>query len=73
MKFRMFTEMLSGEKIAVNVDKVSRIGVASKTANTTYIYFDYQIGDGEGSTVEACIEVSEPFDIVFSRLNTIAE
>lgn len=48
MKFRMFTEAISGEK------------------------FDYQYKDDEGTT-EAVVEVSEPFDIVFSRLNTIAE
>ena len=72
MKFRMFTEAISGEKIAVNIDHVSRIGVACRTAKTTYIYFDYQLKDEE-ATMEAVVEVSEPFDIVFSRLNTIAE
>lgn len=72
MKFRMFTEAISGEKIAVNVDRVSRIGVACKKANTTYIYFDHYYTDDEG-TVETVVEVSEPFDIVFTRLNTIAE
>lgn len=72
MKFRYFTDAISGEKIAVNIDHVIRIGIACKSANTTYIYFDYQNKDDEGTT-EAVVEVSEPFDIVFSRLNTIAE
>ena len=72
MKFRMFTEAIRGEKIAVNIDKVSRIAVACKKANTTYIFLDYRCSDGE-EMVEAVVEVSEPFDIVFSRLNTIAE
>lgn len=72
MKFRMFTDAISGEKIAVNVDKVLWIGVACKTANTTYIHLDYCFEDG-GEKLESVIEVSESFDIVFSRLNTIAE
>ncbi len=72
MKFRMFTLAISGEKIAVNVDHVARIEVACKKANTTYIFLDTQYTDEDG-TVETVVEVSEPFDIVFSRLNTIAE
>lgn len=72
MKFRMFTEAIRGEKIAVNIDKVSRIAVACKKANTTYIFFDKPYRDDEG-TGEMVIEVGEDFDTVFSRLNTIAE
>lgn len=72
MKFRMFTEAIRGEKIAVNIDKVSRIAVACKEANTTYIFFDQPYRDDEG-TGEVVVEVGEDFDTVFSRLNTIAE
>lgn len=72
MKFRMFTEAIRGEKIAVNIDKVSRIAVACKKANTTYIFFDQPYRDDEG-TGEVVVEVGEDFDTVFSRLNTIAE
>jgi len=72
MRFRMFTEAARGEKIAVNVDKVLRIGIASKSQNTTYIHMDFPYQDEDG-TVETVIEVLEPFDVVLSRLNTIAE
>lgn len=72
MKFRMFTEAARGEKIAVNVDKVLRISVASKSQNTTYIYMDFSYQDEDG-TVETVIEVLESFDVVLARLNTIAE
>lgn len=68
MKFRMFTEAVSGRKVAVNVDLVTLIEVADKEAKTTEIWMtSWRNGD------MCIVEVSEDFDTVFSRLNTIAE
>ena len=77
MKFRMFTNAANGRKVAVNIDRVRNIEAADAEANTTYIYldgyepaYDYR---PDSQAVPVVIEVSEDFDIVFSRLNTIAE
>lgn len=60
MKFRMFTDVKSGKRIAVNVDRVIWI---EDCDGCVVIY---------AGTTE-CVEVAEDFDTVFSRLNTIAE
>lgn len=66
MKFRMFTAALTGRKIAVNIDSV--LYVKEQSDGVTLI----EIGN-QKVMQQIFIEVSEPFDIVFSRLNTIAE
>jgi len=68
MKFRMFTDALSGRKLAVNVDLVTLIEVADKVSKTTEIWL--KAGNDNDVVV---VGVSEDFDTVFSRLNTIAE
>ena len=72
MKFRMFTDAIRNRKIAINVDRVVRIEPASESAGTTYIILD-QMEDDDGDRFHTTIEVAESFDVVFSRLNTIAE
>jgi hypothetical protein len=68
MKFRYFTDAIrKGKKIAVNIDRVRLIQVADAEAGTTEIWMDGHAGD------TIVVEVSEDFDTVFSRLNTIAE
>ena len=59
MKFRMFTDAKTGQKIAVNVDQVAWIQECSQGCE---IWIRYQV-----------LVVSETYDTVFSRLNTIAE
>lgn len=73
MKFRMFTDAIRNRKIAINVDRVVRIEPASESAGTTYIILDQMEDDGDGDRFHTTIEVAESFDVVFSRLNTIAE
>lgn len=73
MKFRLFTDAIRNRKIAINVDRVVRIEHACESAGTTYIILDQMEDDGDGDRFHTTIEVAEPFDIVFSRLNTIAE
>ena len=62
MKFRMFTDFESGEKIALDVDSVSRIE-EEKSGGTWITLKD----------LDALVRVQEDFDTVFSRLNTVAE
>lgn len=62
MKFRMFTDAVTQNKVAVNVDHV--IDIVALGNGKTYIWFDVK---GQALTV------AEDFDTVFSRLNTIAE
>jgi len=69
MKFRMFTCAVTGRKVAVNVDAVFLIEVADKTEKTTEIHMAAQ----DGECGDFVVDVSEDFDTVFSRLNTIAE
>ena len=74
MKFRMFTLAVRGYKVAVNIDRVRFIEVADAEEKTTYIYLDGRLEATEpGEPLTSVIEVSEDFDTVFSRLNTIAE
>lgn len=77
MKFRIFTNAANGCKIAVNVDRVEYIEARGKKAKKTYIHLDgyervYE-QHAEDWMAPLVIEVSEDFDTVFSRLNTIAE
>jgi hypothetical protein len=67
MKFRVFTNAVNGRKVAVNIDHVQRIETANEEIGSTYIFVCRNGG------VVAVIEVKEDFDVVFSRLNTIAE
>ena len=60
MKFRMFTDLASGRKIAVNIDSVDKI-VEVRDGCEIWIGFD------------SYVTVAENYDVVFSRLNTIAE
>ena len=71
MKFRLFTDAIRNRKIAINVDRVVRIEPACESAGTTYIILDQMEDDGD--RFHTTIEVAESFDVVFSRLNTIAE
>lgn len=77
MKFRVFTNAANGRKVAVNIDSVKYIEVADENAKTTYIFIDsltLAYDDAPDSQmVPVVIEVEEDFDVVFSRLNTIAE
>ena len=74
MKFRMFTLAGRGCKVAVNIDRVRYIEVADAKAKTTYIYLDGKLeATRVGEALTSVLEVSEDFDMVFSRLNTIAE
>ena len=66
MKFRVFTEVASGHKIAVNIDRV--LYIKDQHDGTTLIKLE-----GHKNMLPTFLEASEPFDIVFSRLNTIAE
>ena len=66
MKFRMLTEAANGRKIAVNIDHV--LYIEEQRDGTTLI----ELGNHKDMQ-PTFLEVSEPFDIVFSRLNTIAE
>ena len=72
MKFRLFTDAIRNRKIAINVDRVVRIEPASESAGTTYIMLDQMEEDDDGR-FHMIFEVAESFDVVFSRLNTIAE
>lgn len=72
MKFRLFTDAIRNRKIAINVDRVVRIEPASESAGTTYIILD-QMEDDDDGRFHTTFEVAESFDVVFSRLNTIAE
>lgn len=68
MKFRMFTDKVSGLKVAVNVENV--IEVDQNDDGSSTIWYDRF----EGSVIKGqSIEVREDFDTVLSRLNTIAE
>lgn len=65
MKFRMFTAVNSKKKIAVNVDRVTKIvemlfGCEISIAGAMNGEFDR-------------VQVAESFDVVFSRLNTVAD
>ena len=60
MKFRMFTAVKSGKRIAVNVDRVKAI---EEIDGCVVIY----VGETER------VEVAEDFDTVFARLNTVAD
>lgn len=77
MKFRVFTNAANGCKVAVNIDSVKYIEVADENAKTTFIYitgFSLSYYDKlDAGMVPVVIEVEEDFDVVFSRLNTIAE
>lgn len=77
MKFRVFTNAANGRKVAVNIDSVKYIDASDENAKTTYIYLDgYTLAYDDvpdAQTVPVVIEVEEDFDVVFSRLNTIAE
>ena len=66
MKFRLLTDAANGRKIAVNIDYVRYI--EARKDGTTVVALSRH---DEFETM--VIEVSEPFDVVFSRLNTIAE
>ena len=66
MKFRMLTEVGSGCKIAVNIDHV--LYIEEQRDGSTLI----EIGNHKDMQ-PTFLEVSEPFNVVFSRLNTIAE
>lgn len=66
MKFRLFTDANSGKKVAVNVDYVRFIDETAMGTTAIVIRRSEEYETGS-------IEVSEPFDVVFSRLNTIAE
>jgi len=59
MKFRMFTDAKTRQKVAVNVDQVAWIQECSQGCE---IWIRYQV-----------IVVAETYDVVLSRLNTIAE
>ena len=77
MKFRMFTNAATGRKIAINIDRVQYIEAAGRKAKRTYIYIDglepsYE-DRADSQMAPIVIELSEDFDTVFSRLNTIAE
>lgn len=60
MKFRMFTGIVSGGKIAVNVDRVLKIVDCGDSCAI-------EMDDARG------LRVAESFDVVFSRLNTVAD
>lgn len=64
MKFRMFTDYISGEKIAVNVDRVMKVVEKEKCSEIT-------IAADAGRAAFVCVE--ESFAVVFSRLNTVAD
>lgn len=66
MKFRMFTSDVSGRKVAVNIDHV--VYIEAQRDGSTLI----ELGNHKDMQ-PTFLEVSEPFDVVFSRLNTIAE
>ena len=73
MKFRMFTDR-DGGKVAVNVDHVKF--VEAIVDNKTVIYltgFEVSGVVCGGEELPNVLVVSEDFDTVFSRLNTIAE
>lgn len=63
MKFRMFTEIANGEKVAVNIDSVAYVDIVGGKV---------QIHVNVGA-FRVAILVKEDFDIVFSRLNTVAD
>ena len=66
MKFRMFTSAANGRKVAVNIDHV--LYIEEQRDGTTLI----ELGNHKDMQ-PTFLEVSDPFDVVFSRLNTIAE
>lgn len=66
MKFRVFTEVANGRKIAVNIDHV--LYIEERRDGRTLI----ELGNHKDMQ-PTFLEVSEPFDVVFSRLNIIAE
>lgn len=64
MKFRMFTDYISGEKVAINVDRVMKVVEKEKCSEIT-------IAGDAGRAAFVC--VAESFAVVFSRLNTVAD
>lgn len=65
MKFRMFTAVNSKKKIAVNVDRVTKI---------VEMLFGCEISIAGAMSGEFDrVQVAESFDVVFSRLNTVAD
>lgn len=64
MKFRMFTDYITGEKVAINVDRVMEVVEKGQCSEIT-------IAADSGRASFVC--VAESFAVVFSRLNTIAD
>ena len=78
MKFRMFTDEMSDEKVAVNVDHVRMIEVFDTETKSTRIILtgNELIRDDafpEAKDYQMNLIVKEDFDTVLARLNTIAE
>lgn len=69
MKFRMFTDYISGEKVAINVDRVMKV-VEKRGCSEITIAGDTIAADA-GRAAFVCVE--ESFAVVFSRLNTVAD
>lgn len=68
MKFRMFTDKISGRKVAVNVENVIEVDENGDGSST--IWYDRF----EGSIVNrGRVLVREDFNTALSRLNMIAE
>ena len=66
MKFRMFTDAATGRKVAVHIDKVNY--VIENANGTVRIWTRRAEAD-----IGAFIDVTEDFNTVISRLNTIVE
>lgn len=64
MKFRMFTDYITGEKVAINVDRVMRVVEKGQLSEITI---------AADAARDTFVCVAESFDVVFSRLNTVAD
>ena len=72
MKFRMFTDWYTGNKIAVNVEIVTGIEALDGEKPGTLIALAERVVD-PAVRKWSSVRVEEDFDTVLARLNTIAE